>query len=257
MWRVVYPAGIHFLAGLLVGQVLVLALVLLGRGVDDLDRYSLVATGLTGLLVIPIAGWLLRLDERKRARFFRHGAYGRALRLGEAVWMLLLGMSACHLANMLLAVLQVTRLFPGYGELSERVFTGQSFWAMLLWVGLVAPVAEELIFRGLIFRRLADYMRIGWAIGLSAFLFGIYHGNVIQFLYAGLLGACFAYCYYRLGSIWAPILLHMGANCWSVVLTYLSSYQEAAPWLGYVLLFVLGMEVVVVVFSVIHFRRSR
>ena len=126
---------------------------------------------------------------------------------------------------------------------------------MMLWVGIVAPIAEELIFRGLIFRRLLDDMRLGWAVGISAFLFGVYHGNVLQFLYAGVLGACFAYCYYRLGSLWAPILLHIGANSWSVILTKLAEKVQSAQ-LGYFLLLAMGVEIVVVIFSVVRFCKN-
>lgn len=255
VWRVLYPAAIHFVTGYVVSQALILFLLLTGQGLGQVNRYSLAATGVTGLLTVPIAIWLMKLDE-KQGGSYRRGRFRRRLRPGEVVWMLLLGMSVCHLANMLLSILQIARLFPGYGELSERVFFDQDILAMLFWVGFVAPIAEELIFRGLIFRRLLDDMRVGWAIGLSAFFFGIYHGNVLQFLYAGILGACFAYCYYRLGNIWAPILLHIGANCWSVVLTQLAS-GDATPELGYILLLVMGVEVVILVFSIIAFcKRS-
>ena len=255
MWRVLYPVGIHFVIGAVVSQALILFLMLTGRGLGQVSRYSLAATGVTGLLTVPIAVWLMRSDE-KQGGFYRRGRFGRRLGPGEVVWMLLLGMSVCHLANMLLSILQIARLFPGYGELSERVFSDQDVLSMLFWVGLVAPIAEELIFRGLVFRRLLDDMRVGWAIGLSAFFFGIYHGNVLQFLYAGIFGACCAYCSYRLESLWAPVLLHIGANCWSVALTQLAS-GGATPELGYVLLLVMGVEVVIVVFSIVAFcKRS-
>lgn len=240
--------------GYLVVQTLAVILLLLGHGMGELDKYSLAATGITGLLTIPIAGWLMRRDDR-RGGFYRQGRFRRGLHLGEIIWMLLLGVSVCQLANMLLSVLQIARLFPGYGELSERVFANQSFWPMLLWVGIVVPIAEELIFRGLIFRRLLDDMRPGWAIGISAFLFGAYHGNMLQFLYAGILGACFAYCYYRLESLWASVLLHMGANCWSVILTQLAA-KGTSVRLGYFLLLAMGVEAVVLVFSIVVFCRK-
>lgn len=256
VWRVLYPIGIHMGAGLLVGQALVVFLLLLGKGVSEVSRYSLAATGVTGLLTIPISGGLIWRDNRKRG-FFKIGEAERILGCGEVVWMALLGISLCHLVNMLLAVLQLTRLFPGYEELSEQVFANQNPLWMILWAGIVAPIAEELIFRGLIFRRLRDYVHVGWAIGISAFLFGIYHGNVLQFIYAGILGACFAYCYFRLDSLWAPVVLHIGANCWSVILTQLASAGNPVQ-VGYMMLVAMGVEMVIVIFSIINFaRRSR
>lgn len=246
--------GIHLGASFLVGQALVLVLLFMGKGISEVNQYSLAATGVTGLLTIPVSGWLIWRDNRIRGIFPGDGR-GKSLGPGKVIWMLLLGVSLCHLVNMLLAVLQITRFFPGYEELSEQVFANQNFLPMLLWAGIVAPIAEELVFRGLIFDRLRDYVHVGWAIGISAVLFGLYHGNVLQFLYAGILGACFAYCYYRLDSLWAPVLLHIGANCWSVILTQLASAGNAV-WLGYVLLVAMGVEVVIVLFSVINFARK-
>ena len=63
------------------------------------------------------------------------------------------------------------------------------------------------------------------AVTTPAAFFGIYHMNLIQTVYAGILGAVFAYFLEITGNIWASALLHMAANIWSLIFT------EAAPWL--------------------------
>ena len=85
-------------------QALVVALLVLGLGLGEAQKYSLVATGVTGLLTIPIAWLLIKLDNRQPG-FYRQRAFQRQIRPGEVIWMLLLGVSVCHLANMLLAEL--------------------------------------------------------------------------------------------------------------------------------------------------------
>ncbi len=64
--------------------------------------------------------------------------------------------------------------------------------SMFLYASILAPITEELIFRGLIQRSLERYGRKFSIIG-SAFLFGIFHGNLIQTPYAFLMGLILAY----------------------------------------------------------------
>src|SRR5699024_5291593 len=67
---------------------------------------------------------------------------------------------------------------------------------------------EELLFRGLLARRLARYGQRPAAL-VSALLFALYHANLSQFFYAFALGLLLAYAYFYTGTIKTPILLHM------------------------------------------------
>ena len=82
---------------------------------------------------------------------------------------------------------------------------------IFLFVVVCAPVFEELVFRKFIVSRTVKY---GEAIPvlLSGVLFGLFHGNVNQFVYAFALGVLFAYIYVRTGKIIYTILLHMFVN---------------------------------------------
>ena len=62
---------------------------------------------------------------------------------------------------------------------------------MFIVIGVVSPIVEEVVFRGLVAKRIQDYLGTAWAVALSAVIFGAYHGNVMQFVYAGLLGLAF------------------------------------------------------------------
>ncbi len=52
---------------------------------------------------------------------------------------------------------------------------------------------------------------------ISGMIFGIYHGNLVQAVYAGILGMVFADFLEISGCLWSSVLLHMGANIWSLV----------------------------------------
>lgn len=81
-------------------------------------------------------------------------------------------------------------------------------------VCILAPIIEEILFRGIILRGLLQYGASPiMAIFLSSFLFGLAHLNPWQFLGAGILGAIFGYVYYRTQSLWLPVFLHALNNC--------------------------------------------
>jgi sodium transport system permease protein len=82
----------------------------------------------------------------------------------------------------------------------------------LLVLGLLAPLSEELAFRGFILGALRRYFRSWAAILLSSFLFALYHANVFQFVPAFVLGVVLALFAVRTGSIVPGVVFHMLHN---------------------------------------------
>ena len=135
-------------------------------------------------------------------------------------WMLLgvLALAACIALNYGIELSGLMKLFPGFTEVSQRIYGG-SLTEELLAVALAAPVVEELLFRGLVYR---GWKRLlGWkmAFVLSALFFGIYHRNVVQGLYAFLIGLLLAAVYECFETVLAPIIFHVVANAVSVCMT--------------------------------------
>ncbi len=81
----------------------------------------------------------------------------------------------------------------------------------LFVVVFCAPIMEELLFRKTIIDRTAKYGE-GMSIVFSGLLFGLFHGNLVQFGYAFLLGVCFGFIYIKTKNIIYPIILHMITN---------------------------------------------
>lgn len=89
----------------------------------------------------------------------------------------------------------------------------------ILSVAIVAPVFEELLFRGAIEGHLLKtFSRPQYAILLSALIFGIVHGNPAQIPFAFVLGLLLGWLYYATGSLLPGMLLHFLNNSSSVVL---------------------------------------
>lgn len=87
-------------------------------------------------------------------------------------------------------------------------------WGYLA-VGILAPIAEELVFRGAILRTLLNLtsQRRHWAaIAISAVIFGAAHGNLPQFVHATLIGLLLGWMYYRTKSILPGVLFHWVNN---------------------------------------------
>jgi membrane protease YdiL (CAAX protease family) len=85
-------------------------------------------------------------------------------------------------------------------------------------VAFVAPLLEELLFRGAIQGALMRYFKSPWVgIVLAALLFGVIHLNPIQVFYATCLGIVFGWVYYRTGSLLPAILGHIINNSLAVI----------------------------------------
>ena len=84
---------------------------------------------------------------------------------------------------------------------------------MMLLYCVFTPIVEEVVFRFVIYNSLNYAIKKDlWALMLSSSLFGIYHMNPVQGVYAFLMGVVICYCYRRSESIFVPIIVHASAN---------------------------------------------
>lgn len=92
--------------------------------------------------------------------------------------------------------------------------TAKNQYAVSMEMGLflyavVSPVAEELVFRFLLYNRLRRSTgRVAFGVVASSFLFAVYHGNIVQGMYAFILGVLIACAYFCFDSFLAPVLFH-------------------------------------------------
>lgn len=120
--------------------------------------------------------------------------------------------SASALFNILLGMIPWNELFANPVAPEESTFFGIPWWARILCYEIVAPISEELVFRQVIYKRLRGISPVWVAVMISALLFGLYHGNLVQGIYAFIMGCLLALVYEWTGSFVAPVLFHMIAN---------------------------------------------
>lgn len=93
----------------------------------------------------------------------------------------------------------------------ESSASGESVIVNLIFLGILAPIIEELVFRKIICDRLLP-LGEGYAVILSAAIFGLVHGNFFQFFYAFLTGMLFSFIYIRTGRVRYTVSIHMIIN---------------------------------------------
>ncbi len=84
--------------------------------------------------------------------------------------------------------------------------------AAIIYVGLLSPIGEEFIFRGLILGYAKEHAPFYAANVLQAVLFGFFHGNLVQGIYAFLLGLLIGYLIQLSGSVFSGIVFHSALN---------------------------------------------
>ena len=144
---------------------------------------------------------------------------GRKTATGPAEWVICLagGAALSALSSFLMNAMGVYGRFSNTAQ--ETYAASPAVW-LILGPGLAAPVCEELVYRGLLYRRLKKNIPTAAAALLSAAAFAIGHGNVIQFLYAFPMGLILCAAAERCGgNVILPVMIHLGANLFSVVMS--------------------------------------
>ena len=103
-------------------------------------------------------------------------------------------------------------LFPAYATDFEPVLERYDLYTGILIFVIIAPLAEEAVFRLFLFNFLEKKLGFMPSAVISSLVFGIYHMNVIQFIYAFLMGLLFAYFYHKDHRFAVPYIMHLSAN---------------------------------------------
>lgn len=154
---------------------------------------------------------------------------GKKLSLYSAIIMIIIGICACIGVNMLFELTGLKTIREEDAKNVAKALYSDKLWLQILVVGIAAPVAEELLFRGILYRRMRTLLSVGTSALAALLIFAAVHGNLLQALYAFILGALLVWAYERFAKLTAPIILHVSANLISILVqqsTWLSSYLQ-------------------------------
>lgn len=127
--------------------------------------------------------------------------------------------------NVLLSLTDLVNLSETYRDVAHQQYS-VVFCVGAVLFGLISPIAEEIVFRGLVFNRMRRYYPTVTAIIVSGVLFGVYHGNLVQGVYGGCMGILMAYTYERMQRFFIPCLFHAAANLTAYTLTYVQTLYQ-------------------------------
>lgn len=117
------------------------------------------------------------------------------------------------------AALMAYRLVGSRGWQEHVAAQSQAPWALtLVFTLLVAPVAEELMLRGLMFPLLRREVSLTTSVVLTTLVFAVLHGNLVQGLAVVPLGVVLALMREMTGRLWPEILAHVGFNLAALVI---------------------------------------
>lgn len=188
-----------------------------GEGlIDDIGTEVTPAISLTNLIGMSVAGigsiWLVMIVWRKRTWSDLGFKLLSSRWLWSSVWLAIALILVRILIGTLLAV-----LYPSLAEgMEEVLFSADNNLLtnliLLILIGIVIPIWEELFFRGFLYKWSRNRLGMWAAISLNALLFGIVHMIPLQMLLAAMMAFALAWIYERSNSLWAPILMHMINN---------------------------------------------
>lgn len=213
-WEVLFPYLLYYLtynaAYLILAFAYQATVERFGEGYGQfMTAHAATVTGVMGGLctLVGILPILPMLKEELRER----GETRRLVSLKAAALTVILAFSVSLGLNALLTLTGFANSSQTYQKVADRQY-GVAFAVGLVLYGLISPLAEEVVFRGVIYNRLRRLYHPVMGIAVSGLLFGAFHGNLVQGVYGACLGMLMAYLYEKSGKFGVPFLFHAVAN---------------------------------------------
>lgn len=241
-WRVVYPPIIFIAMQIIISMVagIVFMVQAISKALPEMPDMMVVAQEITeymmsnamlvmlvsNLLCLPLFVFLYVRQRKGHPRTTISSLRGSDIGLIFVVSVL-----ANFVISSFMEAFNIVQYFPDY-ELLMQSLSGGSLWIQLLSVGLVAPVIEEFLLRGVVFGRLRAYMKLLPALLIQALIFGLLHMNILQGLYAFVIALLFGYIYAKYGRLLLCILAHIAFNMTSIVFAAIMEglQIDVSPW---------------------------
>lgn len=221
LWGVFWPVAVYLLTAVVVEIVHSMIFVYrnylatgefdLNEIMDTVTRQSLYSTGVVSIISIIIFTIIIANDRKK----YPEDVEKQHVNIVIAALMASVG--ACLAGNVIISATGITLHDEAFNVINEVIMESSVFSQILVAV-ILGPVTEELLFRGIVYKRVERSYGFWPALIVSSILFGVMHGNLSQFLYAAMLGILFAYVYHISGSLLLSVVMHVVANATSLVM---------------------------------------
>ena len=123
-----------------------------------------------------------------------------------------------------------------------------NIFILVLTSGIVGPIIEELIFRGLLYNGFKEEYTPMLSIIITSVLFSIFHTGIINIVYSFELSFLLIYVYEKYKTIKAPIIMHITSNIFVMLFVYILSLSSLV---NYILLIIFIIGLLLMYFKVI------
>lgn len=160
--------------------------------------------------------------------------------LSDSWKMIFIGMGAAGFGNIIISLLMQVfgenELINQSIDLVTNAFSATDTIAIIIQtilIVVIAPIVEELLFRGYVFTETKKIFSFGVSILLNGLLFGLYHMNLLQGVNTFFLAMVLSTIYYYRRNITDSILVHASNNFIAILSTFIPQY---APIIGVMLI---------------------
>lgn len=168
-------------------------------------------TILSAVMAVPVLVLYRKRDRKRAVMLGRNARYSSAGAAAFVIFPVLASAAALAGNNMML----LNGLLRGV----DSGLAGQPILVALVGIGVVSPLAEELIFRVVMYDRVREYVRPLFAGIIVSALYAFLQTDPVQMVYVFLLSALFAYAYEKTHQWIIPVLMHVCANIMDILLT--------------------------------------
>lgn len=196
IWDVMLPLLIH----IIITNVMVLAL---GNRVD-----AAFLTTAAAAAALPVLAFLYRGDRKERP----------AEKVSVPWRVYLFAAAAGAAMNVLLSgIMNYFAVTEHFSNAAQEGLLGSGTVVQVVGLGVLVPVMEELLFRGLVYQRMKKYFPVSVSILLGAAVFALYHGNMVQILFAFPMAVVMLLMYEKWKCLLVPVVFHMAVNLSTVI----------------------------------------
>ena len=210
IWEIMYPVLMYY-ATLSIASFV--AQTVIGTGVEN---YMLCKT-IGSLVTIPVVYADYKKDLMLTGRYGLKNPWEKS-ELKNLGFVFVSTICLSVALNNIICMSPLVQMSEEFQNASDA-FYGSSMLIELLGAAVVTPILEELLHRGVVYGRLRRRMGMWSAVIVSALVFAVLHFNVVQFVYAFLMGIVFALIVEKTGRLFFAIFAHIVANAIAVVRT--------------------------------------
>jgi len=178
------------------------------------ETHSTLITGISSLIMIPLCillmrKWLIPFCPGKRNPV-----------LFKFIIILAAACSGAALSLLYGRISELLRFTHYFSDRVQEDLFSADLPEQIIVLGLLSPLSEELLFRGIIFGNCKRMMPETAGALLTSALFTLLHLNPIQMIYAFPMALVMQLFFHLEGSLTAPLVFHIGANLTSVLVRY-------------------------------------